>query len=140
MTIRYAHYLEKNCPQNNRISSPTSLTEYGNKQLLYPRLQFTRLALRDNTELQDFMFNLYQKGSMPIDYIYELLNIDSEDAHTLLKKDLFTVKDATFNELLRGIFTSLGDRFATDSDAAEKIAANIGLTLRKPEGDRFGEG
>jgi len=116
------------------------IDEYGNKQLLYPRLQFTRLALRDNTELQDFMFNLYQKGSMPIDYIYELLNIDSEDAHTLLKQDLFTVKDASFNELIRNLFSELAGRFATESDAAEKIAENIGLILKPAEADRFGEG
>lgn len=115
------------------------IDEFGNKKLLYPRLQFTRLALRDNTELQDFMFNLYTKGSMPIDYIYELLNIDSEDAHTLLLKDLFSVKDASFNEFIRNLFTNLADKFASDSDAAKKLAENIGLTLQESQDDRFGE-
>lgn len=115
------------------------IDEFGNKKLLYPRLQFTRLALRDNTELQDFMFNLYTKGSMPIDYIYELLNIDSEDAHILLKKDLFTVKDASFNEFIRNLFNNLAERFSTDSDAAKKLAENIGLTLQETQEDRFGE-
>jgi len=112
--------------------------EFGNKVLLYPKLQFTRLALRDNTELQDFMYNLYQKGSMPISYIYELLNIDPDDAHDELRKDLFTPKDSTFNELVRALLSAVGDKLASDSDVAEKIAANLGLQLKEEEGDRFG--
>jgi hypothetical protein len=114
------------------------LDEFGNKVLLYPKLQFTRLALRDNTELQDYMFNLYQKGSLPIDYIYELLNIDSEDAHLLLKRDLFTVKDATFNKLIEGMYTKLGDMVTEDTNAKDVIVKNLGLELVKKEGDRFG--
>lgn len=113
--------------------------EYGNKNLLFPQLQFTRLALRDNTEMQDFMFNLYQKGSMPIDYIYELLNIDSEDAHILLKRDLLTPKDATFNEIIRSLYTKIGDEMATKTDAMKKVATNMGLTITEEEGDRFGK-
>ena len=111
----------------------------GNKTLLFPKLQFTRLALRDNTELQDYMFNLYQKGSLPIDYIYELLNIDSEDANILLKRDLFTVKDATFNKLIESMYTKLGDTMVEETNAKEKVAGNLGLELSKKEGDRFGE-
>ena len=113
--------------------------EYGNKNLLFPQLQFTRLALRDNTEMQDFMFNLYQKGSMPIDYIYESLNIDSEDAHILLKRDLLTPKDATFNEIIRSLYTKIGDEMATKTDAMKKVATNMGLTITEEEGDRFGK-
>jgi len=112
--------------------------EYGNKNLLFPKLQFTRLALRDNTEMQDFMFNLYQKGSMPIDYIYELLNIDSEDAHILLKRDLMTPKDATFNEIIRSLYTQIGTDLASKTDAMKKVADNMGLTVTE-EGDRFGK-
>jgi hypothetical protein len=113
--------------------------EYGNKNLLFPKLQFTRLALRDNTEMQDFMFNLYQKGSMPIDYIYELLNIDSEDAHALLKRDLFTPKDATFNEIIRNMYSKVGDSLAEKSDAMNKVAENVGLRIIEDSGDRFGK-
>lgn len=108
--------------------------EYGNKNLLYPRLQFTRLALRDNTEMQDFMFNLYQKGSMPIDYIYELLNIDSEDAHLLLKRDTFTQKDSTFNEIMRSLYGQIGTDMATKTNAMEKIAQSLGLSVKDGSG------
>lgn len=113
--------------------------EYGNKVLLFPRLQFTRLALRDNTEMQDFMFNLYQKGSMPIDYIYELLNIDSEDAHLLLQRDMFTPKDSVFNEAIRAMYGRIGEDMATKTNALDKIAKNVGLEITDDEGDRFGK-
>ena len=113
--------------------------EYGNHNLLFPKLQFTRLALRDNTEMQDFMFNLYSKGSMPIDYIYELLNIDSEDAHILLKRDLFTPKDSTFNEVIRALYSQLGTDMATKTNAMEKMAELMGLEIVKESGDRFGK-
>jgi hypothetical protein len=112
--------------------------EYGNRVLLYPKLQFTRLALRDNTELQDFMFNLYQKGSMPISYIYDLLNIDVDDAHAELQKDFLTLKDSVMNELIREMLTAVGAAFADETDAKEKIARNLGLKIEKAEGDRFG--
>lgn len=111
--------------------------EYGNKNLLYPKLQFTRLALRDNAELQDFMFNLYQKGSLPIAYIYDLLNIDVDDAHAELQKDVFTLKDSTMNELIRELLTSIGSAFADETNAKEIIAKNLGLRIEKEEGDRF---
>lgn len=113
--------------------------EAGNCVLLYPKLQFTRLALRDNTELQDFMFNLYQKGSMPISYIYELLNIDVDDAHVELLKDYLTLKDSTMNEFTRELLSSLGGTFAENTDAAEKLAKNLGLNLQDQKNDRFGK-
>lgn len=112
--------------------------EAGNRVLLYPKLQFTRLALRDNTELQDFMFNLYQKGSMPISYIYELLNIDVDDAHAELLKDFLTLKDSTMNELIRELLSTVGGAFADETNAKEIIAKNLGLKLQPQEGDRFG--
>ena len=115
----------------------------GNKNLLYPRLQFTRLALRDNSEMQDFMFNLYQKGSMPIDYIYEILNIDSDDAYELLKHDALTPKDSMFNELSRTLLGQIGTEMATKTNAMDKIAKTMGLEVKdEPDkgGDRFGSG
>jgi hypothetical protein len=113
--------------------------EYGNKVLLYPKLQFTRLALRDNTELQDFMFNLYQKGSMPIEYIYELLNIDVDDAHAQLNKDLWTTKDANMNRLIESILEKAGDDILKDTDVKDKLTTNLGLKNVKKANDRFGK-
>jgi hypothetical protein len=113
--------------------------EYGNRRLLYPKLQFTRLALRDNSELQDYMFNIYQKGSLPISFILELLNIDPDDTLDQLKRDMFTPNDSTFNEFLKGVLTKAGDEAAEKTDVLDKIFANAGLKRTDKKGDRFGK-
>jgi intein/homing endonuclease len=110
------------------------IDEFGNKVLLYPKLQFTRLALRDNTELQDFMFNLFQKGALPIRFILELLNIDADEALDQLKTDLFTPNDANYNEFVRAILSKAGDDAATKTDVLEKLAKSSGLTIIRGEG------
>ncbi|MBE3086161.1 MAG: hypothetical protein IMZ64_08090, partial [Bacteroidetes bacterium] len=50
--------------------------DYGNEIVLYPKLSFTRLAIRDNDRYFDAAFQLYQKGSISIDLILDILNID----------------------------------------------------------------
>jgi len=113
--------------------------EDGHLQVLYPRLSFTRLALRDNSDTFDALFNLYQKGSLDIDTIYDLLNLDPDTVNEKLEKDVFTIRDATFNEVLRGLYSRLGDSLAEHSDAADKVAEYLGLKFEKPkeEGGRF---
>lgn len=114
--------------------------EYGNRVLLYPKLQFTRLALRDNTELQDFMFNLYNKGSLPISFILELLNIDSDETLAQLKRDMFTPNDPNFNEFLRTLLAKCGEEAFEVTDVLDKLTAASGLKLEKKKGDRYGKG
>lgn len=116
------------------------IDEFGNKVYLYPKLQFTRLALRDNSELQDFMFNLYQKGSLPISTILELLNIDSDETLEQLKRDAFTFNDSTFNELLRTMYQKAGDSFLEETDVLDRLIENTGLKRKGKDGDRFGKG
>jgi intein/homing endonuclease len=114
--------------------------EYGNRVLLYPKLQFTRLALRDNSELQDFMFNLYNKGSLPISFILELLNIDADETLAQLKRDMFTPNDANFNEFLRTVMTKAGEEALEETDVLDKLATSAGLKMSKKKGDRFSGG
>lgn len=112
--------------------------EFGNRVLLYPKLQFTRLALRDNSELLDFMFNLYQKGSLPISFILELLNIDSEETLEQLMRDMYTPNDSTFNEFLRELYRKLAEDAATKTNVFDIVAKNAGLKMQD-QGDRFGK-
>lgn len=115
--------------------------EYGVEHIVYPTLSFTRLALRDNNDTFDALFNLYQKGSLDIDIILELLNIDPVATKEKLERDMFTLNDGAFNEVLRGIYGEAGRALAENSDAVEKIAENLGLNYEKPEeeggGGRF---
>jgi len=111
----------------------------GEDRVIYPSLSFTRLAIRDNRDTFDALFNLYQKGSLDIDVILELLNIDPVMTREKLKRDLFTLQDSTFNEVLRSVYGDAARAVAENSDAAERIAAELGLIFEKKQedGNRF---
>jgi len=112
----------------------------GNEKVIYPRLSFTRLPLRDDRDTFDTLFNLYQKGSLDIDIILEMLNIDPKRVHDKLKQDMGTVKDPNFNEVLRGAYSDVGRKIAENTDLAERVAKGMGLTYKEEEegAGRFG--
>lgn len=113
--------------------------EDGEEVVVHPTLSFTRLGLRDNQDTFDALFNLYQKGSLDIDIILELLNVDPESTKRKLERDMWTMNDSQFNEVLRGIYGEAGRMLAENSEVIEKIAVNLGLEYKKPEeeGGRF---
>jgi hypothetical protein len=114
--------------------------EFGNKVLLYPTLSFTRLALRDNRDTFDAMFNLYQKGSLSVGYILELFNLDPQAVEERLRQDLMTVNDAMFNEIIRSAYSEIGRALPERSDVIESVIKYLKLTYVEPpkDGDRFG--
>ena len=81
---------------------------------------------------------LGQKNSLSIDVILDLLNIDADEAREKLEKDKFTMNDATFNELLRGIYTDAASKISENSDVVEMLAKNLGLHYVKPKEDEGG--
>lgn len=99
--------------------------EDGNRTWFYPRLGFTRLTIRDNQEVFDQLFQLYQKGSLPIGMILDIFNINSDDVDEELRKDLFTVKDATYNEMLRQMYSALGDKLIENTNIVKQVAESI---------------
>lgn len=110
--------------------------QWGEEVVLYPRLTFTRLPLRDSQDTYDALFNLYQKGSISIDLILEMFNIDPDDTRVKIEKDMFTVNDAMFNEVVRGIYSSVGGELATKTDVLEKIAEYLKLKIKaEPESE-----
>jgi hypothetical protein len=113
--------------------------EDGNEVVIFPRLSFTRLALRDNQDTFDALFQLYQKGSLDIETILDLLNIDPVTVSERLQKDFATFSDAQFNEVLRGLYGRMGDALAENTNIAEIIAERLGLEYveKKEEEGRF---
>jgi len=109
--------------------------EDGNEVVIYPKLSFTRLALRDNQETFDALLNLYQKGSLDIDVILELLNIDPVATREKIERDMFTVNDSLFNEVFRGLYGEAGRMLGDPekSDAIQRIAENIGIKFNQPK-------
>ena len=101
--------------------------------VVYPKLSFTRLGVRDNADTFDALFNLYQKGSIDIDVILELLNIDPISTREKLLRDMWTVNDATFNEMLRGVYSGAADKLLEGTDVIAKIAEKLGLEYEPAE-------
>lgn len=112
----------------------------GVKKYWHPRVGFNRLTIRDNAEVFDSLFQLYQKGSLDVDVILELFNIDSEEQAVKLKGQLFTVKDANFNRLVEEVCSDVGRNLVENSNVAEKIATYLGLEFDGPAEDEGGFG
>lgn len=115
--------------------------KWGDEVVLYPKLSFTRLPLRDSQDTYDALFNLYQKGSLDIGTILELFNLDADEIRQKIERDMFTVNDPNFNEILRGAYGALGQELVTKTDLQTKMAEYLGLKPQaEPESQetRFG--
>ncbi len=114
--------------------------EWGEEVVLVPRLSFTRLPLRDSQDTFEALLNLYQKGSLSIDIILELFNIDPSETRAKLERDMFTVNDATFNEATRGIYGGVADKIIESTDVLDRIQKGLGLKSKAKDesaGNRF---
>jgi hypothetical protein len=109
--------------------------QWGEDRVLYPRLSFTRLPLRDSQDTYDALFNLYQKGSVSIDVILEMFNIDPADTQEKIEKDMFTVNDATFNEVIRSLYGEVGRMLAEKTDILERIASYLHVKVKEEPAD-----
>lgn len=113
--------------------------KYGNETVLYPRLSFSRLAIRDNEQFFDAAFQLYQKGSISIDLILDILNIDPVSTRQKIEEDAFTVNDSQFNELFRNIYANAAQNLIEGTDLVEKLAKYLKLERKPEEGKAPGE-
>lgn len=104
----------------------------GIKKYWYPKVGFNRLTIRDNAEVFDSLFQLYQKGSLPVDIIYELFNLNSDEIDEKLHADLFTVKDSTFNRVLEEASTETGRALVERTDIVQKLAKYLKLEYTEP--------
>jgi hypothetical protein len=109
--------------------------EDGEEVVITPTLSFTRLALRDNRDTFDALYNLYTKGSLDIETILELLNLDPITVREKVERDLFTVNDPTFNEVMRGIYGDAGSKIAEGTDVTDRISRALGLKTKPPSED-----
>ena len=109
------------------------------EDVIIPSVKFDRITIRDNQEVFDSLFQIYQKGSLPIDYILELFNIDPEDVNEKLVHDLFSVRDATFNDMVRDMYSSLSEHLVAlaGPSIARRLAENMGVHVgaKKAEGE-----
>jgi len=103
--------------------------KWGEEEEIFPSLSFTRLALKDNQDLFDALFNLYQKGSIDVGVILELFNIDPDSTREKIERDMMTVNDSAFNEIVRGVYGEVGRGLAEKTDITERIAKYMKLKM-----------
>lgn len=106
--------------------------QWGQEVVLYPKFSFTRLPLRDSQDTFDALYNLYLKGSIPIDVILELFNIDPDDARSKIEADFFTANDSVFNEAMRAVYNEVGRLLAEKTDVVERVAQYLTLKIKPP--------
>jgi hypothetical protein len=106
--------------------------KYGREKLIYPRLSFTRLAIKDNDAFFDQAMQLYNKGSISIDVILDMLNIDPVSTRKKIEADLFTVNDFAFNQLMSNLYIATATKLAEGYSSAEKMADYLNLDPLPP--------
>jgi hypothetical protein len=57
----------------------------------------------------------------------DFLNIDPETVKRQLEADMFTVNDSKFNDLLLGIYNSVGEQIVTRSDIVKRLMKGLQL-------------
>ena len=105
------------------------IDDYGNPRWIYPKLNFSRLALRDQGDVYSMLFNLYSKGSLPVDTLYEFLSLDPETCKRKLEEDLMSVLDSKFNQVLDGLYANLPDKIISSTDILDKVSQSLGLKV-----------
>jgi hypothetical protein len=116
------------------------LDKWGKPRWIYPKVSFSRLALRDSGDVYDMLYNLYSKGSIPVSILLEFLEIDPEDAKRRLEEDLYTVNDAKFTEMLSTVYNSLGEAVVTKSDIVKRVIKGLQLDEVEEEPEQGPEG
>jgi hypothetical protein len=113
---------------------------FGAKKYYYPQISFNRLTIRDNQEVFESLFQLYQKGSLNVDIIYELFNLNGDEVRDKLLADAFTVKDPTFNRLLEEVHAEVGRNLSQTTNVLDRIAKGLSLTITNPPNVPQGQG
>lgn len=106
--------------------------KYGREKLIYPKLSFTRLAIKDNDSFFDQAMQLYNKGSISIDVVLEMLNIDPISTRKKIEADLFTVNDFAFNQLMSNIYTAAGQALVERFAVTDRLADYMNLDPLPP--------
>lgn len=105
------------------------IDKYGRPRWIYPTVSFGRMALRNSGDTYQMLFDLYQKGSLPVSIILELLDVDPEACKKALEEDLFSVNDSKFNAFLESLYASIGsdESLKNATDLMDRIRKTLGL-------------
>ena len=98
--------------------------EWGEYKLVYPKLTFSRVGIRSE-ETYELLYELYEKNSVPISIILDLLNLDVDDVSRAIREDMFTERDPQFAEVIGEMYQQAGDDLYAKTDVYSRILANL---------------
>lgn len=101
--------------------------KYGREKLIYPKLSFSRLAIRDNDSFFEQVMQLYNKGSVSIDVILDMLNIDPASTRKKIEADLFSVNDFAFNQFMTNLYVAAATDMVQKYNVNERLAKYLDL-------------
>lgn len=100
--------------------------EWGDIELIYPSISFSRTSLRSESQY-DLLFSMYKQNSIPSSVIYELLNMDHEAISKDLKKEMFSVKNPNFGDMLSSVYSSIASELGQNPEVINKLKESMGL-------------
>jgi intein/homing endonuclease len=97
-------------------------------------LRFNRISIRDNAEVYDQLFQLYQKGSLAVRYLLDLHNIDPEENARAILEDIGGPKDPVFNDFVRAVYTAtdMPQKVLNDTDFMARVIKGLHLVYKAP--------
>jgi len=88
---------------------------------LYPKLSFKRVSITDSDEAFNQLMNMYQRGSITLDYVLDMFNIDSATVEAKLRKDFMTMKDPLTAEAMNSLMSSIGSNLSENKELQKKF-------------------
>ncbi len=114
------------------------INEWGDIGLVYPTLTFSRASLRSESQY-DLLYNLYSQNVIPASIIYDLVNIDSDAVEKALKKEMFSIKNPHFGELLSSIYSNVASEVGQDKEVNKRVREELGLKIPTTSGEVYEE-
>lgn len=98
---------------------------------LYPKLSFKRVSITDSDEAFNQLMNMYQRGSITLDYVLDMFNIDSSTVEAKLRKDFMTLKDPLTAEAMNSLMSSIGSNLSENKPLQKKFLERTKLFTDK---------
>lgn len=101
--------------------------ETGLKYLIYSVLKFSRMSLRDYSDIFDFLWNLYSNGALDRDSLLDFMNIDPVEVETKLKENFMTINDIQADQMRQSLLQLIAEKIVESTDVVKKAAKGYGL-------------
>lgn len=93
----------------------------------FPNLSFKRVAITDSDEAFAQLYNLYVKGSIPLNILLDTYNIETESVEAQLKEDYASMKDPLETVIRESMFSNVGSFLAENPKIQKFILEKMGL-------------